>query len=134
MYFDSSALVKRYVEELGSTEVQALLETHLAATARLTETEVASALARRCREGAFSTIERDRAFASLRRDLRSIYRVELTSAVTRRSLDLLKRYSLRAADAVQLASCLELREQLALPVLFVAFDRRLCEAAAGEDL
>lgn len=126
--------MKRYVQEPGSQEVQTLLETHVAATARLTETEVASALARRCREGAFSTAERDRAFVSLHSDLGSIYRVELTPAVTRRSLDLLKRYSLRAADALQLASCLELCEQLALPVLFVAFDERLREAAVGEGL
>ena len=134
MYFDSSALVKRYVEEPGSTEVQSLLETQLAATSRLTETEVASALARRCREGAFSAANRDRAFLALRRDLRSIYRVELTPAVSRRSLELLKKYPLRAADALQLASCLELREQLGLPVLFVAFDIRLGEAASGEGL
>ncbi len=47
---------------------------------------------------------------------------------------LLKRHPLRAADALQLASCLELEKQLRLPVLFVAYDQRLNEAATKEGL
>ncbi len=42
--------------------------------------------------------------------------------------------SLRAGGALQVASCLELRAQLGLPFLFVAYDRRLNEAAESEEL
>ncbi len=133
-YFDASALAKRYVEEQESDRVRALLAEDLVATSRITEIEVASALVRRCREGDFPAADRDRALGALRRDLRSLFVVEVTQAVSRRSISLLKRHSLRAADALQLASCLELSEQLRMPVRFVAYDRRLCDAALAEGL
>ncbi len=107
---------------------------NLVATSRHSEIEIASALARRCRQGDLSTEDRDRAFAALRRDLRSFLVVELTAALSRRCPALLKRHPLRAADALQLASCLELGGQLDLPLLFVAYDNRLNEAAKKEGL
>ena len=104
------------------------------ATSRYSDTEVTSALTRRCREGDLTPEDRDRALGALRRDLRSFLVVELTAALSRRCPPLLKRHPLRAGDALQLASCLELGGQLSLPVLFVGFDRRLNEAAKAEGL
>ena len=114
--------------------MRALLRDDLVATSRITEGEIASALARRCREGAFSAADRDRALRALRRDLKSLFVVEVTPAVSHRSIVLLKRHSLRAADALQLGSCLEIQDQLQLRVRFVGFDRRLREAAEAEGL
>ena len=135
VYFDASALVKRYVEEEHSDTVRRWLRSEICATSRLTEIEVASALARRCHEGAFSAADRDHVTGVLSRDLQGyIFRVELTPAVVRRGLGILHRHSLRAADALQLASALELREHLGSHVILVAFDDRLCRAAELEDL
>ena len=53
-YFDASALVKRYVREPAAVSVRRLLKSDRAATSRLSEVEVASALTRRAREGAFT--------------------------------------------------------------------------------
>ena len=64
-FFDASALVKRYVREEDSSRLARWLAAGTAATARLSAVEVASALARRCREGASSPAERDRALAAL---------------------------------------------------------------------
>ncbi|MEM1182532.1 MAG: type II toxin-antitoxin system VapC family toxin [Acidobacteriota bacterium] len=133
-FFDASALVKRYIEEPGSDVVEGLLKAEFPAAARLTEVEVSSAIERRCREGSFGASERDRAIGALRRDIKSFLMVELTAAVVERSLGLLARYPLRTGDALQLASCVELRERLEYPVTFVAFDRRLNEAAGREGL
>jgi uncharacterized protein len=133
-YFDASALVKRYVREAGSASVRRLISSDVPATSRLSEIEVASALERRAREGAFSTGERDRALAALERDLPAIVVVELTPDVTARARTLLRRHPLRASDAVQLASCLYLREQLGEDVSLVAFDDRLTKAARREGL
>lgn len=134
-FFDASALSKRYVAETDSEHVQELLEGGMIlAIARLTEVEVASALARRCREGAFSAADRDRALRALTRDLDTFYIVEMSPRVTARAVALLARTALRAADAVQLASCLELREALRHPCTFVCYDERLLDAARGEGL
>ncbi|MCH7746633.1 MAG: type II toxin-antitoxin system VapC family toxin [Acidobacteria bacterium] len=133
-YFDASALVKRYVRETGSTTVRRLLSLDTPATSRLSEVEVASALVRLAREGAFSTAERDRALAAFASDLDAILVVELTEDVTAKATDLLRRHRLRAGDAIQLASGVFLRERIGETVTFVAFDRRLTEVARQEGL
>jgi len=133
-YFDASALVKRYVAEVASDRVRQLMVSGLLATSRLSEVEVASAIARRCREGSFSVTERDRVFTVLPLDLAAMLVLEVTPEITARCLGLLARYPLRAGDSVQLASTLSLQEQVGSPVEFVAFDDRLLEAARAEGL
>jgi predicted nucleic acid-binding protein len=131
-YFDASALAKRYVREKGSVKVRRLLSSDLAATSRYSAVEIASALARRTREGAISPDDRDRAMAALQTDLSAMLIVELTAEVVIRAQALLQRHPLRAGDAVQLASCLRLREELEDDVSLVAFDERLVAAARKE--
>jgi len=114
--------------------VRSLLDGGIAATSRLSEVEIASALARRCREGAFAPDERDRALVALHRDFAALFVVELTSEVVARAASLLTRLELRATDSVQLASCLELRDRLRVPCLFVCSDARLLAAARQEGL
>ena len=126
--------MKRYVRETGSDRVRRWLAAGSAATSRLTEVEVASALMRRWREGSFGTAERDRALAALVADLEALTVVEVASPVTSRARRLLERHPLRAGDAVQLASCLLLRDAAGGPVAFAAFDGRLNEAARAEGL
>ena len=97
-YFDSSALVKRYVREAGSDVVEGLLASGPAAISRLTEVEVTSALARRTRTGDCSVEERDVALAMLARDMDSFLVVELVAAVTRRESVAHSRLSLSVAS------------------------------------
>ena len=120
--------------EPGSERVISFLRDGIAATSRLSEAEVASALSRRCREGAFSPEERDRALAALRRDISQIFLVELSPEVVARAVAVLARHVLRASDSVQLASCIEVRDRLHVPCLFVCVDERLLTAARHEGL
>ena len=101
----------------------------VAAISRLSEVEVASALARRTRIGDATAGERDVALATLERDLASIVVVELVPDVASRARTLLNAYALRASDAIQLASCHHLRETLGHDVPFVVFDERLAAVA-----
>jgi predicted nucleic acid-binding protein len=133
-YFDASALVKRYVRERGTAKVRQLLTSDVAVTSRLSAVEIASALARRAREGAFSDTARDRAVAAFDADLASMLVVELTAAIVARAQALVRRHALRAGDAIQLASCLYIKEALGEETSFVAFDDRLANAARSEDL
>ena len=126
--------MKRYVREAGSDLVRGWLASGNPATSRLTEVEVASALVRRWREGAFDTRSRDRALAGLNRDLQALTVVEIGPSITARARRLLERYALRAGDAIQLASCLLLRDTAGGPVAFAAFDDRLRQAAWAEGL
>ncbi len=131
-YFDASALVKRYVREPGSLTVRRLLASGVAASSRLSEVEVSSGIIRRAREGTFTMQRRDQMLAALQHDVPALAIVEMTPEITAQARALLLRHPLRAGDAVQLASCLYLQQQLAQPIPFVAFDGRLVHAARAE--
>jgi predicted nucleic acid-binding protein len=96
--------------------------------------EVASALARREREGAFTIAERNRAVTSLNTDLSAWILVEITPELTADAQRVLLRHGLRTGDAVQLASCLYLQHETRQRVPFAAFDDRLRTAARAEGL
>jgi predicted nucleic acid-binding protein len=127
-------LAKRYVQEAGSASVRRQLRTGPIATSRLSAIEVASALARREREGAFTAAERDRGVKRLNADLAAWILVEFTAELTAEAQMLLIRHSLRSGDAVQLASCLYLQRETGEPVSFAAFGDRLTTAARAEGL
>lgn len=95
---------------------------------------MASALARREREGAFTAAERDRGLKRLNADLAAWILVELTAELTAGAQMLLIRHDLRSGDAVQLASCLYLQRETGERISFAAFDARLVTAARAEGL
>ena len=133
-YFDASALVKRYVREPGSASVRRWLSGGTAATARYSLVEVASALARRSRAGDLAPGDAERLLASLTADAGSLLLVEFTARVEAGARALLAVHRLRAGDALQLASCLHLRERSGEDVEFVGYDARLGRAARSSGL
>lgn len=134
-FLDSSALVKRYVSEHGSSDVLALFRgrKELAAS-RLAGVEVAAALARRVRERHLSAGDGRRHARELRIDLQEIRLVELRPPVLDLAADLVWRRPLRAYDALQLASALRLAQVTGLAMTFWSADRTLSEAAKAEGL
>jgi hypothetical protein len=133
LYFDASALVKKYVEEEGSELVRKELIEGRAATSRLSEVEIASALTRRWREGGISRDDLEEALVAVQDDFGALMKVELSPAVTSLARELLLKHPLRAGDAIQLASCLFLRNRGLDPKLF-AFDGKLNSVAETEGL
>lgn len=133
-YFDASALSKRYVAEPRSKEIVRLLSDGIAVTCRLSESEVASALARRQREGGLTVAARDLLLEVMQNDIASFYVVEVSPEVSALACKLLMRHKLRAADALHLASALTLTRHSDLRVQFVSFDQAQNEAAAREGL
>ena len=117
------------MREPGSDDVDRWLASGTGAVSRLSEVEVASALARRARAGDCGLHERDVGLATLDREFESLLVVEVVPAVTSRARALLNAYALRASDAIQLASCYHLRDRLGQDVPFVVFDERLATVA-----
>jgi uncharacterized protein len=76
-FLDSSALVKRYVEESGSAWIKTLTEPkarHKLIIARIAWVEILSAFARRQREGTFAPADAAKALQSFRTGRRFKYR------------------------------------------------------------
>ncbi len=141
-FFDSSALVKRYVVESGTQWVRGLCDpaaSHTLYIARITGAEVIAALARRTRTGSLTQSAAQSAMAAFRSDFGDAYLVsELTSALVERAMDLAQAYGLRGYDAVQLAASLDVnaeRRGYRLPPLTLASaDTDLNQAATVEGL
>lgn len=127
-------MAKRYVQETGSASVRRQLKAGRIATSRLSAIEIVSALARREREGTFTSAERDRAVRRLTADLAACILVELTPELAGDAQTLLLKHALRAGDAIQLASCLYLQRETRQRISFAAFDERLNHAARAEGL
>ena len=125
--------MKRYVTEAGSVAVRRLMREPVA-TSRLCEVEIASALARLAREGVMSATERDRALEQLTADFQSFWVVETTREVVALARTLLVGHSLRAGDALQLASCQYLRRELSENMPMVVFDERLLDTAIANGI
>jgi predicted nucleic acid-binding protein len=87
------------------------------------------------REEAISPAERDRAAAAFVADIPAWTVVEITPDVARTARRLLLQHTLRSGDAVQLGAALMLQEAAGRPLRdFVAYDRRLLDAAQAEQL
>lgn len=67
-YLDTSALVKRYVNEPGSAAVRPLFQRSNVATARVAYAEIAATMARLHRERTLDDSERDLIYARLDAD------------------------------------------------------------------
>jgi predicted nucleic acid-binding protein len=131
-YFDASALVKGYIDEADSQRMRRLLKRGSVATTRLSFVEVASALGRLGREGRLSENQRSAALAALTADAAALVVMELTGEIVSRAQALTQTHPLRAGNAIQLASCLYVRETVNPRTTLVSFDDRLNTAARLE--
>jgi predicted nucleic acid-binding protein len=132
LYLDTSALVKLYIEEAGSTAVARSVERAAAvATARITYAEARAAFARHTRAGGLTSVELRRVVRHLDEEWGRYSLVEVTDAVVRRAGTLAERHKLRGYDAVQLAAALDMRLGGG-DVQFSSFDAALNRAARRE--
>jgi predicted nucleic acid-binding protein len=132
-FFDSSALVKRYLPEDGSASVRRTTGRAAIAVARITFAEIAAAVARAERRGIVDASERDRVLDRLATDAGHWTIAELRPRIVERVRALVCRHPLRPYDAVQLASALDLRAS-GSAVRVWCTDETLCAAILAEGL
>jgi predicted nucleic acid-binding protein len=134
LYLDTSSLVKLYVEEDGSPEVESLVKSsEVAATSIVAYAEARAAFARRYREKAFTRSEYDIIKSNVTKDWRRYLVLSITGDLVRMAGDLAEKHALRGFDAIHLASALTLRDALSTSILFSCFDDYLQNAFKLED-
>ena len=125
VFVDSSALAKRYIEEKGTDQVQAILSSASAlAVSVICVSEIVSALCRRRRERKLSTEEYRNAKASVLSDIDDATVIGITEEVLAQAVALLEKFPLCSADALHVACAAEWSTDL-----FVSADDRQCTAA-----
>ncbi|MEN6578688.1 MAG: type II toxin-antitoxin system VapC family toxin [Phycisphaerales bacterium] len=124
-FFDSSAFVKRYIEETGSQDVETL---YMAATELALSVvcvpEVVSALNRRVRKRDLSRRQYETAKDNMFEDARDAEIVNLTPEVISTCTTILEASPVRAMDAIHVASAVQWGADL-----FVSADERQVLAA-----
>jgi uncharacterized protein len=132
VYFDSSALVKLYANEQRHVAVRAL--NGVIVTSSLALVEVTAAFFGKVRSGEIS-IEIAQVLAdTFHADWADgrFLRVAVDEPIEQHAAQLVSRYALRGFDAVHLSTANAARRALPEYRTFVCFDKRLNEAAVGE--
>lgn len=132
-YLDSSAWVKRHQRETGSDWMDRLWSMQGSfgcATLRLIE--VLCTIARRNAAHYVARGIVDPILEEVRPDFSAFYQIALDQAVLARAELLVASRHLRGADCIHLASAIQLRESLGVPVTLIASDAELHAAASAE--
>jgi predicted nucleic acid-binding protein len=135
IYFDSSALVKNYILEDGSSMVaKLLLENSNNATSKVTYAEMLSALVRRTRSGDLSLQKMREVIRKFEGDWNTLLIVDLHNDLLPVIKRVIEKHQLRAADSIHLASAIWLKTSLKEDIVFASSDLNLLKGARAERL
>ncbi len=135
LYLDTSALLKKYFKEPGSTEViSRWKEAKGIVTSSVAYAETMASFYRKKREVNIRGKVFGKILNSFQRDWTSFIRVEVTDDLNESIDKIVARYSLRGFDSIHLASALIVQERVPEQFLFACFDKNLIQAAQLEGL
>lgn len=131
LYLDTSAMVKLYASEPGSTETRrAVAEADEIASSVLAYAETRAALARKFRMRQIDAATFDRGKADFESDWAGFIKMPADPDSVRRAGDLAERFQLRAYDALHLATADRLYRETRSRLRFACFDAALNRAAS----
>jgi len=130
LFCDTSALVKLYILEDSSREMQTLAGAASAiAVCRIAWAEMMAALARRAREFPNDADAIEVVRKRLRTDWARYVVVEVTQALVELAGEYADTFALRGYDSVQLAAARTLQDMAGEEIQFACFDTRMGKAA-----
>ena len=127
IFLDTSAMAKRYVQEQGSEELDDLFFSFATEVfiSTLAFAEFAASLGKKLQRSEISKESAAKAMRELEKDWSDLFtKIPLAETVAESAASLAIQYSLKGADAVHLASALEVSSDL-----FVASDNALINVA-----
>lgn len=130
LHLDTSALIKRYINEDGSDNVVNWMnEAELIGTALITRAEMAATLTRAIRGNRLPSQGILEALDEFRSDWVDFQHVNIDDALIVRADSLASMYGLRGYDAVHLACALTWQDLLGVSIVFATYDVELYSAA-----
>lgn len=130
LFFDSSAFIKKFVQEQGSLEVDEFCQqTSMLGLSIICLPEMMSALNRKVREGSLSRED----YLNLKEEIADVIKdiqiIDLVPDVLENTINLLENNMLRSLDALHLSCAIAWKSEL-----FVSSDKRQIEAAKNSGL
>jgi predicted nucleic acid-binding protein len=130
VYFDASAIVKRYLAEADSGAVNDLVkQAFVLGTSLVSRAEVSAAITRAARMNALSSLEAEQALKTFRSQWPDLIATPVTQVLVAKADAVAWEHGLRGYDAIHLASALLWQEALSELVTLATFDKQLWEAA-----
>ncbi len=130
LYVDSSAIVKRYISEPGSNEMQSAVEQAEAiGTTAVSRAEVVAAFRKAVRVQVVLEKDARIALRAFNKGWRDLVRTRVTERLVQHAAGLAWSHGLRGYDAIQLASAAAWQQSLGRNVTLATFDVQLWEAA-----
>lgn len=130
VFFDSSAFVKRFVEEIGSAEIEMISQqATMVGLSIICLPEILSALNRKVCENNLSCAEYKQLKSAIVEDIADIQIINLLPDVIEKSILLLELNPLRSLDSLHIACALVWQAEL-----FVSADKRQIQAAENAGL
>ena len=133
-YFDTSALVKNYIREAGSSRVRGLLTRYEFLSSAITPIELQSALQRRHRRREITQRNYNSIVSRLTNDRSYWQLVEVVPQLLTKAEELVKTENVRTLDAIHIASAIIIQESFPTPVPFISADERQLIAAQNSEL
>ncbi len=132
LFFDTSALIKRYIDETGSAKVEDLfLKADAIFVSSVTEIECISTLKRLQIENQITIGNYKNLIKEIREDFKYFSIIEFSMQVIELSIKLIGKYQLKTLDSIQLASLLSVKGEIDN---FVVSDKKLKTTAVQEHL
>ncbi|MBL8090025.1 MAG: type II toxin-antitoxin system VapC family toxin [Anaerolineales bacterium] len=130
LYIDTSALVKRYIDEEGTDEVIAWMnQADIIGTALVTRAELVATLTRATRGNRSLAKDFLESLDEFRGHWSHYQHINIDDALIIRADSLASIYALRGYDAIHLACALTWQDLLNSPITLATFDKELHEAA-----
>ena len=131
-YFDTSALVKRYVDEPGRREVQQLLRRRDCVTSAILPVELRSALRRRVTERTLDGLRVSEILKRVAADRAYWTVIEVGTGVLSGAEALVSVHPLRTLDAIHVASAQLFASRVSVAdLIFVSADERQMDVASA---
>ena len=130
LYLDTSALVKRFIVEKGSADVNALISVaDLVGSSIISQVEMASALGKALRMDWINPTSAETTYQDFLGQWQYFTRLMVSPGLIDRAAQLSWDFGLRGYDATHLASALFWQESLDMEIVLATYNRELWIAA-----
>jgi predicted nucleic acid-binding protein len=132
LYFDTSALVKKYIHEKGTEKVDGLMnDAGNVIVSAITSIEVYSTFKRLLTEKAIDSKEYKFLIDEFEFDNQFYTRIDIDDLITENAKMMIEKYQLKSLDSVQLGTALSLKDEIDY---FIVCDDKIIKSGKKEGL
>ena len=130
VYWDTSALIKLYIREAGTPDVDQLLQgADLSGTALVCQVEISATLAKLVQMKNLRRKPAQMAWQRFLHDWSTLIHIQINQSLLTQASTLTWDHGLRGYDAIHLAAAFTWQSLLGEPVLFATYDQHLWQSA-----